>query len=283
MLYSNIKDMKSQLQLVILQFILVSCSLLATNATDHQQCDKLLHQCYQFRNKCSEDTITLRSCCDLVNLPMLSKTFSSVYQITTNCSCHVSSFSTETMDVYCDMNTTDGGWMVIQRNKKDGVKTFNTKWKDFEEGFGDLNEDKMWYGLKALNCFTETGEWEFRIDFQFENKTWSHLHYKQFKVESSSAEYPLTIGGFTGITPTDPFVTHPLNSMRFSTSDNDNDQNIGGNCAASYSNGWWYNNCFHIGPNYQPRLHLIYVYLNSKSYNLLSVEMKIRQHDYISQ
>ena len=80
----------------------------------------------------------------------------------------------------------------------------------------------IWYGLNALNCFIETGQWELRIDFQFENKTWSHLHYnKQFKVGSSSAEYPLTIGGFTGITPTDPFVIH--NRMSFSTSDNDND------------------------------------------------------------
>ena len=68
----------------------------------------------------------------------------------TNCSCQFLSFSTEAIDTYCDMNTTDGGWMVIQRNKKDGVKTFNKKWKDFEEGFGDLNGDKLWYGLKAL-------------------------------------------------------------------------------------------------------------------------------------
>ena len=135
----------------------------------------------------------------------------------------------------------------------------------------------MWYGLKALNCFTETGQWELRIDFQFENKTWSHLHYKQFKVGSSSAEYPLTIGGFTGIT-TNPFVTHPLNNMKFSTSDNDNDRRSG-NCAAVYSSGWWYNNCYYINPNHQPP----YVSLNSNNYNLLSVEMKMRQHDCISQ
>ena len=156
------------------------------------------------------------------------------------------------------------------------MKTFNKKWKDYEEGFGDLNGDKLWYGLKALNCFTETGQWELRIDFQFDNKTWSHLHYKQFKVGSSSAEYPLTIGGFTGITPTDPFVTHLLNGMRFSTLDNDNDQ--GGNCAARDS-GWWNNNCFHINPNRQPPQ----VNLNYKWYNLLSAEMKMRQHDCISQ
>ena len=265
--------MKSQL--VILQLILVSCSLLVTNATDHQQCDKLLHHHNQFKAHCRPHMMTSKSCCDLADLP-LSKAPSAVYQIMTNCSC--GSPFTAAVDVYCDMDTTDGGWMIIQRNKKDGVNTFNKKWNEFEEGFGDLNGDKLWYGLKALSCFTETGQWELRIDFQFENKTWSHLHYKQFKVGSSSAEYPLTIGRFTGITPTDPFVTHPLNNMKFSTPDNDNDQRSGSNCATTRG-GWWYNNCYNIDPNYQPPK----VKLNSKWYDPLSVEMKMRQHDCISQ
>ena len=254
--------------------MLVSCSLLATNATDHQQCDKLLHHHNQFKAHCMPHMMTPKSCCDLADLPV-SRAPSAVYQIMTNCSC--GSPFTAAVDVYCDMGTTDGGWMVIQRNKKDGVHTFKKTWKDFEEGFGDLNGDKMWYGLKALNCFTETGQWELWVDFQFENKTWSHLHYKQFKVGSSSDEYPLTIGGFTGITPEDPFVTHPLNNMKFTTSDNDNDQNSG-NCAVNHG-GWWYNNCYQINPNYQPP----YALLNSNNYYPLSVEMKMRQHDCISQ
>ena len=158
--------MKSQL--VILQLLLIGCSLLTTNATDHQQCDKLLHQCNQFRTWCSPDTMTLKSCCDLINFP-LSKAPSGVYQIMTNCSC--GSPFTVAVDVYCDMNTTDGGWIVIQRNIKDGVKTFDKNWKDYEEGFGDLNRDKLWYGLKALHCFTKTGQWQLRIDFQFTNGT----------------------------------------------------------------------------------------------------------------
>ena len=158
---------------------------------------------------------------------------------------------------------------------KDGSKTFYRKWKDFEEGFGDLNGNKLWYGLKALSCFTETGQWELRIDFQFENKTWSHFHYKQFKVGSASAEYPLTIGGFTGITPTDPFVIHPLNGVRFSTVDNDND-NTRSNCASS-NGGWWHNNCNLINPNYKNP----YFHINSKDYYPHSMEMKIRQYNCI--
>ena len=259
--------MKSQLVILL---ILVS-SLLATNAD--QQCDNLLQQCNQFKTKCSPDMITIRSCCDLIHFPR-SKAPSGVYKMESNCSC--GSPFTAAVDVYCDLDC-DGGWMVIQKNVRDGVNTFNKQWKDYEEGFGDLKSNKFWYGLKALHCFTQTGQWELRIDSQFENKTWSHLHYNTFSVGEGSKEYPLTIGGFTGTT-TDPFVTHPLNGQRFSTSDNDNDR-TGSNCAASHNSGWWYNNCYHIAPNrQQPR-----VYLNSNWYNPFSMEMKIRPRDCIIQ
>ena len=113
-----------------------------------------------------------------------------------------------------------------------------------------------------MSCLTDNGQWELRVDFQFENNTWSHLHYKQFKVGSSGAEYPLTIGGFTGVTTDDPFVHY--NGMGFSTRDNDNNKHSG-HCAAAYKNGWWFNACRHINPNQQPP----FVYLNSTSYYLL--------------
>ena len=80
-----------------------------------------------------------------------------------------------------------------------------------------------------------------RVDYQFNNGTWSYLHYNQFSVGSVSEEYPLTVGGFTGV-GTDLFNTqiygksYPLNGMRFTTSDNDNDKSSG-NCAATYASG----------------------------------------------
>ena len=257
-------------QLIVLHLLLVSCSLLATNATE-KHCDKLLHCCNELKAQCSPDMMTLRSCCTLSGLS-LSRAPSGVYQIVTNCSC--GSPFTAAVDVYCDMDTTDGGWTIIQRNIKDGVKTFNKTWKDYEEGFGDLNGDKLWYGLKALHCFTKTGQWELRVDFQFANKTWSHLHYSHFSVGSTSQGYKLNIGGFTGTT-TDPFVTKPLNGMEFSTVDN----GIQKNCASTHQSGWWYNSCYRIAPNRQPPE----VHLNSAWYAFLKVEMKMRQRNCISQ
>ena len=133
---------------------------------------------------------------------------------------------------------------MIQR-RKDGSVDFNRSWSDYEKGFGDLNGE-FWYGLKSMNCLTQTGQWEMRVDFEFQNKTRSYLHYNVFKVGNATDEYPLTIGGFTGITPTDPFVGY--NNMKFSTYDNDNDLKPTENCAAQDGNakgngGWWYLDC----------------------------------------
>ena len=171
------------------------------------------------------------------------------------------------------MTTDGGGWIVIQRNKKDSLVDFNKNWTDYEEGFGNLATE-FWYGLESIHCLTQRGQWEMRVDYQKNDKTWSYLHYNQFSVGSASEEYPLTVGGFTGV-GTDRFVHHPLNGMKFSTPDNDNDKRSSGNCAAAHKSGWWYNNCYNININRQPP--------NVGGYNVLFSEMKIRPKDCITQ
>ena len=57
------------------------------------------------------------------------------------------------VDAYYDMTTDGGGSIVIQRNRKDNVVSFNKNWTDYEEGFGDLNTE-FWYGLKIIHYLT---------------------------------------------------------------------------------------------------------------------------------
>ena len=71
-------------------------------------------------------------------------------------------------------------------------------WADYQKGFGDLNTE-FWYGLEEMHYLLQIGQWEMRVDYQYSNKSWSYLHYNQFSVGSASEEYPLTIGGFTGV------------------------------------------------------------------------------------
>ena len=188
--------------------------------------------------------------------------------------CELSSFTTMTVTTtaaYCDMTTDGGGWIVIQRNKKDSLVDFNRNWADYEKGFGNLNTE-FWYGLSAMHCLTQRGQWEMRIDYQLPNQTWAYLHYNQFSVGSASEEYPLTVGGYSGAIPSSRGLYY--NGMKFSTPDNDNDES--GNCAASHKSGYWYNNCYHINLNHQPP------YINHPT-SILFGEMKIRPKDCIIQ
>ena len=252
--------------------------MLLANGDASQYCDNLLKQYYTFRSECSPANITINSCCDITGFS-LNKTPSGVYQMKSCIQpCEVSSFTTVTVSnaaAYCDMLTDGGGWIVMQRNKKDSLVNFNRNWTDHVKGFGDLNTE-FWYGLAAMHCLTQQGQWEMRVDYQKNDKTWSYLHYNQFSVGSASEKYPLTVGGFTGV-GTDHFAAvssrYIHNKMKFTTPDNDNDKN-GGNCAATYKSGWWYNNCYSVNINQQPP---------KLSGSVLFSEMKIRPKDCITQ
>ena len=259
-------------------FTIIIISLFTTGITANSYCDQQLKQLQTATNNikqnCSIDDFTIKTCCDTNSL-LLFANKPGVYQMQCWCGGLWS-----TTSVFCDTKTADGGWTVIQR-RKDGSIDFNRPWSDYEKGFGDLNGE-FWYGLKNLYCLTQTGQWEMRVDFEFKNKTRSYLHYNVFKVGSATDEYPLTISGFTGITPTDPFSTGRHNSLKFSTYDNDNDQGSA-NCAvhigsAIDNGGWWYNGndgCWSINLNVKYNSSWI-IYLANAWYNLRWIEMKIR-------
>ena len=50
-----------------------------------------------------------------------------------------------------------------------------------------------------MHCLTQRGQWEMRVDYQDNDKTWSYLHYNQFNIGSASEGYLLTVGGFTAV------------------------------------------------------------------------------------
>ena len=242
---------------IITQLVTLTLSLLLVNAHyDDHYCNNLIKN---FRNKC-----TISSCCQLDFFS--SHATSGVYKISRG------RFG-NAVDAYCDMSTDGGGWIVIQRNKKDSLVNFKEKWAKYEKGFGDLHTE-FWYVLEEIHYLTQRGQWEMRVDYQRQNKNWYYLHYNQFSVGSASEEYPLTVGGFTGA-GNDLFnhQDNPLNGMKFTTLDNDNDQHSS-NCAVG-SGGWWYNSCTNLYINLQPP------YVGGTL--LLFTEMKIRPKGCIKQ
>ena len=234
---------------IITQLVILTLSLLLVNAHD----DLNHYSTHPF-------TTPIKSCCDLRIFPP-DRVPTGVYKMS------MGTFGTA--NIYCNMTTDDGGWIVIQRNRINSRLSFNKNWKEYEEGFGDLNKD-FWAGLELMHTLTQRGQWEMRVDYQKNDKTWSYYHYNQFSVGSASEEYPLTVGGFTGV-GTDWFAYH--NGMKFSTTDNDNDR-YSGYCAAYLKSGWWYNSCDQININRQPPAIDGHVLFN---------EMKVRPKDCITQ
>lgn len=162
--------------------------------------------------------------------------------------------STTATQVYCDMDTSGGGWTVIQR-RKDGSENFERKWADYKSGFGKLTGE-FWLGNDALTALTNAKPYILRFDLESPSGVKSFAEYNNFKVANEAAKYQLSFSSdsYTGTASNALGGVAPnagnfnLNGMKFSTIDQDNDK-VAGSCAQQYHGGWWYNGCHSCNPN----------------------------------
>ncbi|XP_033627776.1 angiopoietin-1-like [Asterias rubens] len=73
-------------------------------------------------------------------------------------------FKPDGIEVYCDMDTAGGGWIVIQR-RQDGSENFSRKWTDYKRGFGSLYGE-FWLGNDIINQLTAESGWTLRVDME---------------------------------------------------------------------------------------------------------------------
>ena len=227
--------------------------------------------------ECQTNNGPIKSCCCLgYNNTYFNAKSSGVYTIANFCGVKCSNTK-----AYCDTSSGGGGWLVVLRRDKQYSTSFYKAWTEYADGFGDLYNE-FWFGLNAMHCLTNTGNWELRIDFTFDNGTKSFMHYNHFSVGPATDNYRLSISGFTGITPIDPFTTYNINGQQFSSYDRDNDQWSGRNCAddghGDESGGWWHAQCNYINLNYNYNRtgSWGFMYLGDGWYDPKFIEMKIR-------
>ncbi|KAM4728392.1 tenascin-R isoform 2-T4 [Anableps anableps] len=184
------------------------------------------------------------------------------------------------VQVYCDMTTDEGGWIVFQR-RQNGLTDFSRKWSDYRVGFGNL-EDEFWLGLDNIQKIASQGRYELRIDMR-DGQESVYASYDKFSIGDARNLYKLRIGEYNG-TAGDSFSYHQ--GRPFSTKDRDNDIAVT-NCALSYKGAWWYKNCHRANLNgkYGESRHsqgINWYHWKGHEFSIPFVEMKMRPFNFRS-
>ncbi|XP_034090402.1 tenascin-R isoform X4 [Gymnodraco acuticeps] len=202
------------------------------------------------------------------------ETLSGVYTI------YINRDPSQGVQVFCDMTTDEGGWIVFQR-RQNGLTDFSRKWSDYRVGFGNL-EDEFWLGLDNIQKIAGQGRYELRIDMK-DGQESVYANYDKFSLGDARSLYKLRIGEYNG-TAGDSLSYHQ--GRPFSTKDRDNDIAVT-NCALSYKGAWWYKNCHRANLNgkYGESRHsqgINWYHWKGHEFSIPAVEMKMRPFNFRS-
>uniref|UniRef100_A0A8C9DGG6 Tenascin n=1 Tax=Prolemur simus TaxID=1328070 RepID=A0A8C9DGG6_PROSS len=184
----------------------------------------------------------------------------------------------QALEVYCDMTSDGGGWIVFLR-RKNGREDFYRNWKAYVAGFGDRREE-FWLGLDNLSKITAQGQYELRVDLRDHGET-AFAVYDRFSVGDAKTRYKLKVEGYSG-TAGDSMAYH--NGRSFSTFDKDTDSAIT-NCALSYKGAFWYRNCHRVNlmGRYGDNNHsqgVNWFHWKGHEYSIQFAEMKLRPSNF---
>ncbi|XP_067292100.1 uncharacterized protein fgl2b isoform X2 [Pseudorasbora parva] len=154
-----------------------------------------------------------------------------------------------TFPVFCDMESSGGGWTLIQ-HRFDGSTSFNRTWDEYKTGFGKLIGE-FWLGNDKIHLLTKAKNMSLRIEIEDFDGVREYAHYDHFYVANESQQYRLSIGDYSGTAGNAMQFSKKYNHDQklFTTPDRDNDQYPSGNCGAYYSSGWWFDACMSANLN----------------------------------
>ncbi|XP_032622672.1 angiopoietin-2-like isoform X2 [Chelonoidis abingdonii] len=146
--------------------------------------------------------------------------------------------STATTRAFCDMETSGGGWTVIQ-HRKDGSVDFHRTWKEYKHGFGSPSGE-YWLGNDFIHRLTTQGSYSLRIQLRDWDSNEAYSLYGHFQLGSEEHLYRLHVRDYSGTAGRTSSLSPP--GTAFSTKDADNDR-CGCKCAQMATGGWWFDAC----------------------------------------
>ncbi|XP_054985062.1 tenascin-X [Sorex araneus] len=182
------------------------------------------------------------------------------------------------LNVFCDMETDGGGWLVFQR-RMDGKTDFWRDWEEYAHGFGNVSRE-FWLGNEALHSLTKAGDYSLRVDLRAGDEA-VFAQYDSFRVDSAAQYYRLHVEGYHG-TAGDSLSYH--SGSVFSARDRD-PNNLLISCAVSYRGAWWYRNCHYANLNglYGSTVDhqgVSWYYWKGFEFSVPFTEMKLRPRNY---
>ncbi|XP_030598758.1 tenascin-like [Archocentrus centrarchus] len=209
---------------------------------------------------------------DCAQILLNGETNSGLYTI------YIGGEESQPIQVYCDMTTDGGGWLVFLR-RQNGKLEFFRNWKNYTAGFGNMN-DEFWLGLSNLHKITSSGHYELRVDLRDNGET-AYAQYDKLTIAEPRTRYKIYIGAYSG-TAGDSMTYHQ--GRPFSTYDNDNDIAVT-NCALSYKGAFWYKNCHRVNlmGKYGDKSHskgINWFHWKGHEHSIQFAEMKIRPANF---
>ncbi|XP_033873186.3 angiopoietin-2 [Acipenser ruthenus] len=214
---------------------------------------------------------------DCAELYKSGKTTSGVYALTLP-------NTTEQIKAYCDMDSSGGGWTVIQR-RIDGHVDFHRTWKEYKMGFGD-SAGEYWLGNELVSQLTNEQPHALRIQLKDWEGNEGYSLYDHFYLNSEAQNYRIHLKDYSGTAGKISSLGQP--GSDFSTKDVDNDKCIC-KCSQLTTGGWWFDACgpsnlngmyYQLGQNTNRFNGIKWYYWKGSGYSLKTTTMMIRPADF---
>ncbi|KAI7807700.1 putative angiopoietin-4 [Triplophysa rosa] len=192
--------------------------------------------------------------------------------------------TTEPTKVFCDMETSGGGWTLVQR-RVNGSLNFQRGWKEYKMGFGDPSGEH-WLGNEAVHLMTSQAQYSLRVELRDWEDNGAYALYDKFQLASEKQQYRLLLGSYSGTAGQQSSLAS--NGTGFSTRDADNDK-CNCKCALMMTGGWWFDACglsnlngiyYTVGHNIRKLNGIKWHHFRGPSYSLQSTAMMIRPAEF---